>query len=348
MNFGAVARDNLSLVLIAAIVLLTFFLARDYLFLAVFALSLAVVCLPLHRKMTGRLPEWASAGSIATAITGLVISTGVAVIMILLSDLDYLVSMLKTIGGRVFEILSPMEGSHVAGGLIDSLVSMVTAAFPKVVIGVAELIPAIIIDIILFFALLYCFIILGDRIWRDICSVLPENSKENVGLMAVKTKDILYSLYIVHVFIAVLTFFLAYPFFLLLGYGHELFYATLCAVFAIIPFLGPIMVLIFVGLYSLSIGDWRGVILICTVGYFLLCVVTDMILRPKLTGKKVQIRPMLMFVGFFGGAMVMGLLGFVLGPVLLVLGITGYDIFIKEARSMKEAAASEVLRPGEI
>ena len=43
-----------------------------------------------------------------------------------------------------------------------------------------------------------------------------------------------------------------------------------------------------------------------------------------------------MFVGFFGGAMVMGLLGFILGPVLLVLTLTGYEIFIKEARREKE------------
>jgi len=31
----------------------------------------------------------------------------------------------------------------------------------------------------------------------------------------------------------------------------------------------------------------------------------------------------------------MGLLGFVLGPVLLILGITAYEIFIKEARKKK-------------
>jgi len=49
----------------------------------------------------------------------------------------------------------------------------------------------------------------------------------------------------------------------------------------------------------------------------------------------VKIRPMLMFVGFFGGAMAMGLLGFVLGPVLLILGITAYEIFIKEGRKKK-------------
>ena len=75
--------------------------------------------------------------------------------------------------------------------------------------------------------------------------------------------------------------------------------------------------------------------MIATLGYFLTCVLTDLIIRPKLTGKRVKIRPMLMFVGFFGGAMAMGLLGFVLGPVLLILGITAYEVLIKEARKKK-------------
>ncbi|HJK77807.1 MAG TPA: AI-2E family transporter [Methanocorpusculum sp.] len=334
MNFSAFVRDNLSLILIAAVALLTLFLARDYLFIAIFALSVAVVCMPLHRRLIRTMPVWISAGTITTLITGAVVGIGVAVVVVLLSDIEYLLSILRVMADTLFRILGT-AGGDAAGNVAGALGSMITAAFPKFVITFAELVPALIIDIILFYALLYSFIALGDRIWGDIWSVLPENAKENVGLMASKTKDILYSLYIVHVIISILTFFLAYGFFLLLGYGHEMFYAMLCAVFALIPFLGPVMILIFVGLYSLCIGDWRGIFLICTVGYFLLCVVTDIILRPKLTGKRVQIRPMLMFIGFFGGAMVMGLLGFVLGPVLLVLGITGYEIFFKEMRRMK-------------
>lgn len=337
MNLGAFARDNLSLIIIAAVLLLTLVLARDYLFIAIFALSIAVVCMPLHQRLIRRIPTWVSAGIITSVITGGVIGIGVAIIFVLFSDMQYLLSMLRVMADTAFRILGISGGDGAAGGLVDSIISMVSAAFPKVVITLAELVPALIIDIILFFALLYSFIILGDRIWSDIWSVLPENSKKTVCLMAFKTTDILYSLYIVHVIISVLTFFLAYGFFLLLGYGHEMFYAVLCAVFALIPFLGPILILIFVGLYALCIGDWQGVLLICTVGYFLICVVTDIILRPKLTGKRVQIRPMLMFIGFFGGAMTMGLLGFVLGPVLLVLGITGYEIFFQEARWMQTA-----------
>lgn len=341
MNFSAFARDNLSLIIIAAVALLTLFLARDYLFIAIFALSIAVVCMPLHRRLNRTMPAWISAGTITTIITGAVVGIGVVVVIVLLSDIEYLLSILHVMADTLFRILGTAGGDAAAGNLAEALRSMITAAFPRFVITFAELVPVLIIDIILFYALLYSFIVLGDRIWGDIWSVLPENATENVSLMASKTKDILYSLYIVHVIISILTFFLAYGFFLILGYGHEMFYAMLCAVFALIPFLGPIMVLIFVGLYSLCIGDWRGVFLICTVGYFLLCVVTDIILRPKLTGKRVQIRPMLMFVGFFGGAMIMGLLGFVLGPVLLVLGITGYEIFFKEMRRMKASKPAD-------
>ena len=335
MNIGAVVRDNLSLIIIAAVVFLTLFLARDYLFIAIFAASIAVVCMPLHRKLTQKMPAWISAGTITTAITGAVAGIGVVIVVVLMSDIAYLFSILRVMADTAFRILGTSGGDAAAGGIAGAVGSMITAAFPQLLMTVAELVPALIIDIILFYALLYCFIVLGDRIWDDIWSVLPETSRKNVGLMASRTKDILYSLYIVHVIISVLTFFLAYGFFLLLGYGHEMFYAILCAVFALIPFLGPILILIFVGLYALCIGDWWGVFLICTVGYFLICVVTDIILRPKLTGKRVQIRPMLMFVGFFGGAMTMGLLGFVLGPVLLVLGITGYEIFFQEMRRMK-------------
>ncbi len=331
MDVCRTVRDNFSIVVVCAVFLLILILARDYLFIGIFALSLAVVMLPLHRKMRRKIPEWVSAGILTTVLTGAILAACVAIVVVLFSDMDYLIEMLRTIFSVVTEALNPATAGPQANNLVTYVSDLLATLFPKLIVSAAGLVPQILIDMVIFYALLYLCIIFGDRVWADIWAVLPENAKPNIGLMAEKTRDILYSLYIVHVFIAVLTFFLAYGFFMLLGYGHVPFYAMLCAVFALIPFLGPVMVLIFVGVYAVCLGDWRGVILICTVGYFLLCVVTDMILRPKLTGRKVQIRPMLMFLGFFGGAMIMGLLGFVLGPVLLVLAITGYEIFFREA-----------------
>ncbi len=335
MNIPQYARDHFSLILVALIFLAILAVSWNYIFLFILALSVAVVILPLHRKMIRRIPAAFSAGILTTLILVVIIGVCVGIVVVVSSDFEYFMSIFQTIITTVTNLLHLTDGSEFSVQIVEEIKSVLLTMFPSFALNAAQMIPAVIIDMILFYALVYLSIIFGDNVWADLCSIVPESSMENVSLMAKKTKDILFSIYIVHVFIAFLTFFLAYGFFLVLGYGHEIFFSTMCALFALIPVLGPLMVIIFVGIYALCLGDIRGVILIATLGYFLTCVLTDLIIRPKLTGKRVKIRPMLMFVGFFGGAMAMGLLGFVLGPVLLILGITAYEVLIKEARKKK-------------
>ncbi len=335
MNIPQYARDHFSLILVALIFLAILAVSWNYIFLFILALSVGVVIMPLHRKMIRRIPAAFSAGILTTLVLVVIIGIVVGIVVVVSSDFEYFMSIFETIINTVANLLHLTDGSAFSIRIVEEIKNILLTMFPSFALSAAQMIPGIIIDMILFYSLVYLSIIFGDNVWADLCSVVPESSMENVSLMAKKTKDILFSIYIVHVFIAFLTFFLAYGFFLVLGYGHEIFFATMCALFALIPILGPLMVIIFVGIYALCLGDIRGVILIATLGYFLTCVLTDLIIRPKLTGKRVKIRPMLMFVGFFGGAMAMGLLGFVLGPVLLILGITAYEIFIKEGRKKK-------------
>ncbi len=89
------------------------------------------------------------------------------------------------------------------------------------------------------------------------------------------------------------------------------------------------MIIIFIGLYYLTLDDWYKLIIIVTVGYFLTCVLIDLILRPRLTAKFEKIRPMLMFIRLFGDAAVIGILGLVLGPVLPVRDMTEHEILLQ-------------------
>ena len=43
-------------------------------------------------------------------------------------------------------------------------------------------------------------------------------------------------------------------------------------------------------------------------------------------GKRVAINPVLMMIGIFAGLPFMGVLGFIIGPVLIALVVTGYKI----------------------
>ena len=57
-------------------------------------------------------------------------------------------------------------------------------------------------------------------------------------------------------------------------------------------------------------------------------------------GQRAKVNGVLMFIAFFGGIAVMGVMGFILGPVFIALLIACYQIFIREfspqSRSSKE------------
>jgi predicted PurR-regulated permease PerM len=51
-----------------------------------------------------------------------------------------------------------------------------------------------------------------------------------------------------------------------------------------------------------------------------------------LVGRRVKIHPVIMFIGIVGGLLTMGLAGFVLGPLIIVLIITSYRMYTEERK----------------
>jgi predicted PurR-regulated permease PerM len=60
--------------------------------------------------------------------------------------------------------------------------------------------------------------------------------------------------------------------------------------------------------------------------------VPEFYIRPVLVGRRVKIHPVIMFIGIVGGTLTMGLVGFVLGPVIIVLLITSYRMYVQEKK----------------
>lgn len=335
MSLAYFLKNHTSLVLLAIFIIVVAIICWGYIGVIILAASLAVVGMPLYHKLNSKLPAPLSSTIVTILICAIIAGILGAVAIIFSNNIETLGLMFESIGSWAAHLLG-LEFTPGSGlDLVEKIKSMLT---PEMAITAISLATFIIIASILFFAVLYLFFIFGDKLIADIRSIIPEKSRESMHTMGQKTKEILFALYIVHVLIALITFCLAIPYGLLMGLDFQtvLFIAALCGVFALIPVVGPIIVIIFIAVYCISIGNWYGLIITVTIGYLLTCIVTDMFLRPRLTAKSVKIRPMLMFVGFFGGAAVMGLIGFVLGPVILVIALTGYEVFFKEMRAVKK------------
>jgi predicted PurR-regulated permease PerM len=198
----------------------------------------------------------------------------------------------------------------------------------------------ILFKMFVFFFSLSALLFHGDWLKERFMSHMPPVICEWVTRLSAVTVDTLYAIYVVQVAIAVLTFFIALPVFALLGYGDVLFYSFLAAFCELIPILGSSATFLLVGAYALAQGDARGVFIMFFLGYLIVSCVPEIYVRPVLVGRRVKINAVIMFIGIIGGILTMGLAGFVLGPVMIVLLITSFRIYASGRKERKEAAGA--------
>ncbi len=191
-----------------------------------------------------------------------------------------------------------------------------------------------------FFLLLLKGTAIRDRIYRH----LPQPVKRYWDQLAPVTIDTLYVIYIVQIAISVLTFFIAIPVFYLLGYGNILFYSFLAALCEAIPILGSSVAFIIIGAYALALGDLRGVLILFILGYIVVSALPEIFVRPVLVGRRVKIHPLIMFVGIIGGILTMGIAGFVIGPLIIVLVMRSYRIWTDDRKGIRGTAGNDDAR----
>ena len=67
-------------------------------------------------------------------------------------------------------------------------------------------------------------------------------------------------------------------------------------------------------------------------------------MRPVLVGRRVKIHPLIMFVGLIGGLLTMGIAGFVLGPLIIVLLMKSYRIWTDDRKGAQGTTGQDAAR----
>lgn len=296
--------------------------------------SLAIVLLPLHHRLISRVRPIASAALI-TLLTFLACSAlAYLTFLIFSSNATHLSEIFTTIGNwlgspgtNILAYGVPFNKSSLSAMLIEA-----NALFIDYHKTLITHLPVIIFKTFTFFFTLFILLLHGEEFKSHIMERLPPSVSDYVTRLSDVTVDALYAIYVVQIAIAVLTFFIAIPVFYLLGYGNIIFYAFFAAFCELIPILGSSVVFIIIGAYALALGDMQGVLLLFFLGYIGVSLVPEIWIRPVLVGRRVKIRPVIMFIGIVGGLLTMGLAGFVLGPVIIILLITTYRMYVRDRR----------------
>jgi predicted PurR-regulated permease PerM len=187
------------------------------------------------------------------------------------------------------------------------------------------------ISIIIFFLSLSMLLYYGEQIWDTLTRTLTPRLFDAVEKLAEISANTIYALIIVQISAAIISFLLALPFFFFLGVDDPFLYATLIGLAMLVPLIGAQIMILFFALYFLSLGDTRSAVITLFVGYPLLSGWIDFYYRPVMMGKRVAIPPIMMMIGIFAGVPFTGIVGFIIGPVLIALAVTGYKIIAEMA-----------------
>ena len=127
------------------------------------------------------------------------------------------------------------------------------------------------------------------------------------------------------------------------GVPYVMFFTLLSMFLSLIPLVGISLVAWPIGILLLFSGSiWQGLFVI---GAFVLIIANiDTVLRPVLVPKDAYLNPALLILGVFGGLSLMGLIGALYGPVILILLVTSIEVYTKYLLRSDLEALQEVGR----
>jgi predicted PurR-regulated permease PerM len=120
--------------------------------------------------------------------------------------------------------------------------------------------------------------------------------------------------------------------FYVLGIPPALLWGVLMILLSLLPALGSALVWIPMAIYLVLIGSWMKATILAGIGVFVIGLI-DNLLRPALVGQETRMPDYVVLISTVGGLSLMGINGFVIGPLLAAMFISAWDIFIGERAS---------------
>jgi len=116
--------------------------------------------------------------------------------------------------------------------------------------------------------------------------------------------------------------------FLIAGVPYVFLLTILSMFLALLPMIGISLIAWPVGIILILNGQvWQGIFVI--VAFLLVVANIDTVLRPSLVPKDAYLNPALVMLSVFGGLSLMGFIGLIYGPVIMILLVTSIEIYAK-------------------
>lgn len=284
--------------------ILSFFIIKEFVIALITAFVLAYLAKPLQRKLSKKINPKLSAFVCLTIIVLAVLIPIFILVFSLISQINHSLTISSTLKSN-FEIIDNYF-PNIKETLLNATLSFLKSAIIEI--------PSIVLSLFIIVMGTYYLILDWENLIKKVELVIPFQDKKRIRReVSALTDNIVYG----YIFIAIIEFIVAFIGFYLSGVSLFVILPTLIAILAFIPGLGPGAVWIPTLIYYFAVGDISTAIGVLITGILISAVIETLIL-PKVVGDKSKIHPFIFLLGVLGGVPVFGIFGFIIGPLVLV------------------------------
>ncbi len=314
-------KNTTSTVILAVLLVLSFFLIKPILLSIISGIILAFVFVPLYNKLLKRIPGRGLSAVIICLFFILIIilplwfATPVLVdqsisIYLASQKMDF-VTPLQTIFPTLFQV----EGfSSEIGSIIYSFVTNITNSVMNMVSNLILHFPTLFLQSLVMFFTFFFVLRDNEKFVQYIQSLLPFQ-KDVENKLFKSSKDITFSVIYGQVILGILQGLIAGASFYIFGVENALFLLILACIAGIFPIIGTSVVWIPVALYLLMSNQIVAMIGITAFG--IVGFIIENAVKPVFVSKRTNVHSAIILLGMIGGLFFIGILGVIIGPLIL-------------------------------
>lgn len=241
------------------------------------------------------------------------------------SLLDQLNGWIMSHGGAITKLLGPNWNLRETVSLaLEQVVSSLYAYSPQIIVNTASFG----FQVAMWLLFLFTFFADGSRLYYYFLEMTPIEDRHEKQF-AREVRDMVSAVFLGMVANSIVHAILMGIVFMIFGLERPWMWALVTFGFAFIPVLGSSIIWGGGAFYLLLSGDWGYAVALVAIGFGIFAQI-DNVVKPLVMRGRVDIHPVLLLLSILGGALSMGPVGLVFGPVFIALVLAALKIYRRE------------------
>jgi len=211
---------------------------------------------------------------------------------------------------------------------IPSLIALIKSRFELSAFDVTKKFIMFLMNFVISAIVCYYALVDGERFIENTLKLLPEDRRDEFGKFVKEIDETFLGLWFGNFVVAMMIGFASIPFFMFFKIPLIPLLSGLMFLAALIPIFAEWMIILPVAFY-LATKNVTTAIWFLVLGVIFLYFIPEIIVRPYFVGYTSNIHPLVLMLAFIGGAVVGGIAGFFIAPMIAGLITAVYNYYLR-------------------